>query len=370
MSLKIYTKIPYGTVRYFNIQDDDDAPEVHFTPDPQDQAEALWFCFRLVEHKPRKDEERKLKLVLRYYETLRGAVNPAHCMPVYHPKDQGWFRMKAGTLEKTEDSQLMVSWQIPYPAPSTEVALCFPYGKPEIETLVHKSKGTWRTDIIGITSHGRDIVRLSNDLSQPDAHRPGLYILARQNRADTPASWVLDGMLQQFSKVRNNPYVIWVVPLANTDGVIKGDREPCPGDLFHTWGLPVKRHENEVLLRDIERWRVRCKPSLVLDLRSPGLDHVDGLFAWQPEGDGFKDMHDQAVKRANEIKTRLSSDFAADAFNHPYPVMVNDFFSAMRACDLCTLSLQVPFAMAGGQILSQKNYREAGKRIAETLLAK
>lgn len=78
--------------------------------------------------------------------------------------------------------------------------------------------------------------------------KPCLFISGRVHPGETPASWVMKGMLDFLvgdspqAKVLRQTYVIFVVPMLNPDGVMYGNnRCGLAGvDLNRQWKLPVK----------------------------------------------------------------------------------------------------------------------------------
>ncbi|MCX7590823.1 MAG: hypothetical protein N2255_04260 [Kiritimatiellae bacterium] len=375
MALRVHTRIPYGNAAQIEIDSSGEVPTVSFTPSPHGGPECLWFCFRLVETEPDKAPEGKVKVVLKHFDNLLGARDAGACMPVCHPANQGWVRMKHGQEEIAPDGQRSVFWLLEHPKPTTDVALCFPYGRPELELLVTKSKGYWQMTTIGLSQGGRPLLRISNSFGRPGGDQPGLYLIARQHSGETPGSWVLDGMLQHFSVVRKNPFVIWAIPLSNIDGIERGDygKDNFPYDLNRAWGRPAMRHEALVIQRDIRRWKERCRPLLALDFHAPGLGETDGIYCYLPNPDQSAEMHAQAQKWANVMKDSLTDEFASPDF-----VRVVNYksrwetpnFTSFFVLDLgvCALSIETPYAMAGKTVLTQKQYREAGRRLAEAIL--
>lgn len=373
MSLRVLTRIPYGNAADVAVRTGGEMPEVHFAADPHGGPECLWFCFRLEETEPdNTPADAKVRLVLKHFDNVRGAGDPAQCMPVYRPADQGWFRMKHGQPHVEPDGRRSVSWVINHPTPSTEIAFCFPYGRPEIKRLLQKSKGYWHADPIGLSRDCRPLVRLSNESRTGG---PGLFLVARQHAGETPGSWVLDGVLQQLSRSRKNAYVTWSVPLADIDGVLCGDygKDAFPCDMNCAWGTPPRRHENLAYQRDISRWIERCKPVLGLDFHAPGACETSGVYCYLPSPDRSPALHKEATKWANVINEALTDEYAAADFKRVLDVPARyETPSFMRYfCEqlgICALTVETPYAVAGKTAVTQKVCREIGKRIADALI--
>jgi len=373
MALKVTDRIPYGNAQAVEIIEKGESPEIRFAAGSHGGPEALWFCFNVTETDSTVSRQ-KLTLTLKYARTLL-CGKPVGLKPVYQPDGKQWFRMKSGIPTTHDDGQVSVSWSIPYPAPTTEIAFCYPYGPPELRTLVQKSKGTWRSDTIGLSQGGRSIKRLSNTYGKEGGHQPGLYLIARQHSGETPGSWVLDGLLEQFSRTKKNPYMIWSVPLANIDGVISGDygKDNYPYDLNRAWGHPPMRHETLVIAQDMAEWKRRCNPELVIDFHAPSGSEDGGIYAYLPDPERFADARRAAESWANVIGEALGKDYASDDFKRviAYPSRwETPNCSAFASQDLkvCSLAIETPYSNCGKNVMQQKQYREAGKLIAEGIL--
>lgn len=377
MALKVTARIPYGNAGGLKVRTGDDMPEVCFSPSPAGGPETLWFCFSIRETTPEKSAGGKVRITLEHFINLLGNSAPTDMVPVYCKAGQGWHRLSGGLSTVQPDGQMSVSWTVPYPEPRVDVALCYPYGKPEIEALLAKSKGYWKKDVIGLSQGGRPLLRLANDYGQPGSKRRGLYLVARQHSGETPGSWVLDGVMQYFSRSRKVPFTTWVVPLANADGVARGEygKDNFPYDLNRAWGSPPMRHETLVYQRDIARWRERCEPAFGLDFHAPGGCESSGVYCFLPPADAFPEMHRAAAKLANVIKEELGSEYAAKDFKREVtyrsrwetPPFWRYFVESLG---VPALSMETPYSKIGTQVLSQKQYREIGERVARALMLK
>lgn len=375
MALKVLTDIPYGNARSVSVHRDGDKPEVVFAADPKGGCEALWFCFRLVETAPETPHPAKVRLTLKHFNTLSGVASPSELMPVYRPADQGWHRMSAGVGSNEKDGRGRVSWSVPYPSPSLDVAFCFPYGRDELRSLQSKSKGYWQSDEIGLSQAGRSVVRLANDYGKPGGNRHGLYLVARQRPGETSGSWVLDGTLRYLARGRKDPFLTWSAPLADVDGIVRGrfggDTMPC--GLDQAWAIPPARHECRVLQDDIGRWKGRCRPTLAIDFRAARACETGGVYCWLPPAENAAELHKAAGKWANVIRQELGADFASQDFSreqltptYPGGVLFDQFMTATHG--VCALTVAVPCAKIGTTVLAQKHYRDMGERIARALV--
>lgn len=374
MTLRVRTHFPGGNAADIDITESGPVPEVRFAPDPCGGAEALWFHIRLEETSPNPAQHTKVRLTWNYFDTLPGGANTPDIIPVCQIPGQPWARLKQGEETRTPDGRRQLSWTLPHPAPSLEVAFCFPYGPPDIDSLLDRAKDYWQAVPIGLSQHARRIVRLFNSPGTPGGTQPGVYVIARQHSGETPGSWVLDGFLRHLSQVRKAGYVVWVVPFANIDGVIEGrhGKGESPCDLNHAWGTPAMRHEARVIRHDVSLWKARCRPLLALDLQAAGAGERDGVQACV-SGDPANPLAAEETKWCNVMQHELQSEFAAPDFKRADPQqpsgLTRDFATFMRT-DACvaTLRIATPFAHACGNVLTQKSYREIGRRLALAIM--
>ena len=374
MAIRVLYRFPGANVRVISARADGPKPEVVFTSEPHGATDVLWFHFRLDDPQPVQPPPATLTLTLRFFQNFSGAADPAALRPVMRVEDKSWTRLKAPEVSFLPDGQPLLSWEIDYPAARTEVALCYPYGRAEADILLQHSKGYWREEEIGLTREGRPLLRLDNGVAgQGPAAPRGLYLVARQHAGETPGSWVLDGLLEKFSRARNPAWCVWAVPFADIDGIAAGDygRDCVPRDLDRAWGRPPARHESLVMRRDLERWRERCRPALVLDLRAPGASEADGVHACAAET--AKPEEERDVRAwANHIGQELAPEYAAEPFLRPPLPGPGTTLSAFAHDELATpaLAIETPYAICRGALMTVRHYREVGHRIAKAILGR
>jgi len=357
MGLKALTRLPYANACAVEIRAGEDQVEVRFAPSPDEHEAGPWFHLRLVDNSPEGASPGRIKLVLKHLENLRGVGDAVGLMPVYQQGGHGWQRMKHGQEERSPDGQRHAVWYLRYPEPELDIAFCYPYGMPEVKSLIAKSKGYWHCDGIGISRGARERVRLSNLYEPTGANQAGLCLFARRHPGETPGSWVLDGFLRHFSVSRKTPFLTWAFPLVEVDGIMNG----CH------WGSSSSAHDMRVIETDVLRWKQRCRPLLALNFRAGEAGETDGVYCRLPGNDAEPPLKADADKWANVFKDALTPGFAAADFKRP--AAVNDGLVDLPALrDVCTLALHVPYALVGTTQLTQKDYRQVGKRLAEAVL--
>jgi hypothetical protein len=372
MALKLQNRFPGGNGRLVRLDTSGEQPEIVFAAEPHGGEASLWFCFRLIESDPDQPLPAKLKITLLHADTLLSGASAAQLHPVYQPEKQGWYRATGGVESHTPDGRGTVSWQIPYPTPMTLCALCFPYGRRDLETLVSKCRGFWTSDAIGLSQGGRSLMRLSNSYGSTSSPTPGIYLLGRQQAGDTPASWVMDGLLQRLSKSKRCPVAVWTVPFADPDGVEYGDygKGRYPWALSQAWSTHPSRHEALVIQQDMQRWKARTRPLLVLDLRAAEGADTTGVHCQLPGEACERAIASEAVAWANTFKDALR-EWAAAEFERPgsaadsHGMGVVDY--AAQLLSIPALSLAVPYSSCGKSVMSQKLYREVGDKLADAI---
>jgi hypothetical protein len=376
MGYSVSTNVPYGNACDIETGVDEGEPSIRFAADPHGGPETLWFCFRVTAFGA-VPSGGNLHLVLRHPSTMLGMnMRFAGKLRLAIRCDDGpWLRSQPGAGTMMPDGRGEIFWRVSAPRRWLDVAFCYPYGRGELNKLLADCGIALRGDTIGVSQGGRPISRLSNSPGEPGSHRPGVYCIARQHSGETPGSWVLDGLLRALAELGRRAPLVWAVPLANIDGVERGDygKDNFPIDLNRAWGNPPMRHETLVIRRDIELWRLRCRPMLLLDLHAPGGHESDGSYVYLPKSGVTAAMSAAATGWASRFQRALgpmaSPNFARTA-NYPsrweLPT-VTRYCMENNVC--CALSVETSYQSAGSTVLTPESYGEIGRRLAAVLSA-
>ena len=182
-------------------------------------------------------------------------------------------------LDELEESRIRLSVQMP--GPKLFVARVEPYRLSDLQQLLESIRGNPLVEIrsIGKTVEGRDleIVRLGN----VDAPKR-VFVRARAHPWESGGNWVVEGLVARLlmedaaAKDFLERYCLWIMPMANKDGVARGrTRFNLQGmDLNRNWNKPPNRElapENHAL----EEWlRAKIeegkKPHLAIELHNDG----------------------------------------------------------------------------------------------------
>jgi len=368
MAITIDTSIPCGNACEIEVTETGGTTEVRFAPDPHGGPECLWFCFRIRADGPQRGGT--VKLVLKHFYNALAAPEGKDLRPVVKADGGDWSRLPAGTMEPLADGRFHVTWTLPAPKRTADVALCYPYARTELDALVDETDGYWRADVIGVSQAARPLLRLSNSVGEAGSDRPGLYLVARQHSGETPGSWVLDGFLRHLAARGDDAPLVWAVPLTNIDGIEQGDygKDNFPYDLNRSWGQPPMRHEVLVFQRDVARWTGRCRPVLGMDFHAPGGTETTGVYLFLPKCEDFPEPHASAAALAEALAEALTEQYAAADF-----ARVATYASRWESptfTEFCcrqaipALSLETPYALAGDTLLTRQEYRRIGERIA------
>lgn len=369
MTLTVSTDVPSGNACDIDVEEFEGEEAVSFDADPKGGPEAMWFCLRL-NGSPREGDE-KVKVVLRHVQNLLGGSDPGKINPVARKAGGDWIRIGPGILEQA-DGQKNGVWHVDYPEPYTDLALCYPYGKPELDSLLSETSGYWEPTRIGVSQGGRPLVRLSNSGAAGD-EGTGIFVIARQHAGETPGSWVLDGFLRKIASIGGDSPFVWAIPLADIDGVEEGayGKDRYPYDLNRAWGKPPMRHEVLAYQRDLDHWFGLMKTGLGIDFHAPGCCESGGMYAFLPNLDEFPGPHREASEAARVVEKHLSQ-FAAPEFGRLARYLSRwntpGFTSHLSSRGFFAIGLETPYHQVGEMILTRERYREAGERIADSVV--
>jgi len=368
MALTVQTNLPHANVADVEISAVDGVPCVAFAASAHGGPERLWFCFRLRNGKALQRTRGPMRLLLKHGESMLGWRGAEPVQPVIRYETGDWRRLPAGKPAPTPDGRAGAWWQIDAPDLYADVAACYPYGQAELNAMLHQVAPYYTAEAIGLSRLDRSIIRLANGYGEAAGRRPGVYLLARQHSGETPASWVLEGLLRTFAELGDRAPLVWAAPICDPDGVERGDygKDAGPYDLNRAWGVPPRRHENLVLQQDVWRWADRCDPRLILDFHAPGLGETDGLYLFTAA-----DAGDEQEQWITALGGALG-EYAAAEFRR-----VPDYRSRWAGPSACThlrgaigcaaLTVECPYARAGETVLSIEHYRDAGRRLAQAI---
>lgn len=377
LSVRLDTDIPYGNAADVEITEEEGRPVVSFAADPHGGPVCMWFCFRLSKIGDIL-QGKTIKVVMKHFTNILGGHTDAALVPVIKYDGRDWDRLPPGIIEELPDGRHRQYWEIDAPDSFADIALCYPYGRPEIDVLLRETGGYWKADTIGVSQSGRGLVRLSNRAGNRGDTCSGVFIIARQHSGEVPGSWVLDGLLRRMALADDSAPLTWVIPLADIDGVEQGDygKDKFPWDLNRGWsapGVPSMRHEAHAYEIDMHRWVERCRPLLALDLHAPGARESEGVYAFMPQPRAFPEHYSLSATWADRFASALGTKYAKSEFkrvaNYRSRWDSPGFGSFCRQkLNLSVQSLEIPYGMINDLVLTREHYREIGRILAEVIL--
>lgn len=208
--------------------------------------------------------------------------------------------------EKTADNRLR--FQVRVDTGSLYLARLEPYRLSDLERLKQAIRGDRRVEItpIGKTVEGREleIIRVGN----PEAAQRVL-LRARAHPWEPGGNWVVHGLIKrllrddQDAKRYLNAYCVYIMPMANKDGVVRGRTRfnLLGADLNRKWDKPADpaiNPENHALEAWLESMAAKGrKPDLMIDLHN---DESGGLRIDRP-GKGL----DEYLKSMDRLEVVL-----------------------------------------------------------------
>ena len=362
LSIKVLNRFPGANAAV--LATDDRAHEAVFAPEPRPGPDALWFHLRVADPQPPAPPPAALRVRLAFADAFPGGAAAAAALrPVYRTRGGNWQRTKAATAlpPPAPETPASVVWEIPYPERegATDFALDYPYGPEDLASTLRRSGSFWTETPVGLFAGGAALRRLSS--GQPPSPAPrALYLVARRAPAAAPSAWVLDGMLEAFSRAHSAKWRVWAVPLADPAGAERGASGGDPAALARLRAL---------LAADLGRWAAGSRPELLLDLDAAAPGGPDGAaLVVPPAADPAAEKSAQAW--ANLFRQALAPDFAAEDFAAAGPLPEGLPPPPASAPALPFLSLRVPFGRIRGAQASPRQYREIGQRVARAILSR
>ncbi len=374
MNYLIETRIPFGNACQISVDETKSPVEINFSPSPHGGPETLWFCFRVLRLNKNNTKKNVIRLVLRNFRNLLGGSNPALVSIVSKSGNSSWHRLGAGKSLSEADGHISACWETSIISETTDFALCYPYGKEELLTLISQHPNYWKLACIGSSQQEREILRISNGNGVKGSNVPGIYVIARQHSGETPGSWALHGLLDYFADKKSKDFLIWGIPLSNIDGIENGDygKDNFPYDLNRAWSSPAMRHETHVIKIDVDAWAAKCKPFVALDFHAPGACENDGAYCFVP-----KTIDGRRERMSLELAEFISAEIKKTGLASKNFIKSADYKSRWETlsftkfiCDtfsIASLSFEFPYSFAKSKELDTSDYMKMGKAIANGL---
>jgi hypothetical protein len=265
----------------------------------------------------------------------------------------------------------------------TYVAYSYPYTTADLAALLQTlpdRQGLQQAELCR-SAENRPVPYLR--LGNHETPRQSVWIIARQHAGETPASFVVEGMVQWMARL--DPRVMQalshtafhVVPMVDVDGVFHGryGKDEQPVDFNRDWRDPPVRPEIRALVKAIRASNARHPVDGVLDVHAS--HHGDTscyMFgAPQPEGKDGEDGED-AFERQGRLVRCLAGEAPPDiGFREtdlraePPPARsARQYLSELLRAPVLTMEMSYHLAQSG-ETLTPRHYRDFGAALARAL---
>ncbi|NUQ64012.1 MAG: succinylglutamate desuccinylase/aspartoacylase family protein [Pirellulales bacterium] len=281
------------------------------------------------------------------------------------PDGKSWTPVRGKLLEGN-----LLQLQVHLDADQLYVARLEPYRLSDLEALKTELAGHERVEIteIGRTVEGRplEIIRVGSPAAP---HH--VLLRARSHAWEPGGNWVLEGLirrlLQPDAKRLLERYCVWVMPMANKDGVARGwTRFNLLGkDLNREWDRPAdpvlapERHALESWLeKSVAAGR---RPELAIDLHN---DESGKLHVSRPEAD--PDAYLARMKRLEELLRRhtwFTEGSTGSSFHNPGTF--GEGLLQRFGVTACVLELNANWAAGLNDYPSSAHWKQFGAGLAD-----
>lgn len=370
MTVHFDTDFPGGNGFLMELSETPEAATVRFAVEPKNCPEPLWFHFRLSGL-----SGRPVRCVMTNPEQTLGGWDWSRNRPAFRPTGGDWQRTPTAEPVKTAGGRCEWAWDIDPGGDVLEFANCYPYQPEDLENTLEELGPAFRTETIGVTPAGHELVRLYSDL--PDAARPAVLLAARHHAGETPGSWVLDGLLRRVAEDESlrRAITFWAIPIVNIDDTVAGSygKDPYPHDCNRAYGESTQRRpEMFAITNDARRLKDGSARLLGVDLHAPShgehrsyvpLSGWGGTGEINPIGEDFAERFNAAVP------DRLRSPVAHVTPTGNYTRQPGMSFSRwMRnVLGVECVSLETSYQGNGDRYYTIEDYRTLGATLAETI---
>lgn len=235
-------------------------------------------------------------------------------------------------------------------------AVTIPYVQTDVERFLkkHGKSPHLKTSVLTKSQQGRKVELLQIGVPGPD--KKAVLVTARHHAAETIASFVLEGFLEEAlsstadGKKFRDDYVLYVVPFVDKDGVEKGDQGKNRKPHDHNRDYGEKSIYPEV--RAIKKLQEKVKFHFALDLHCPTLvmkDHQVMYFV------GAKEHPQHNFQNVSVFAERIKNGLPKTAPHGPLVWLrpetktspKNSRYFGFQKGVIMAATLEIPFAPPG-----------------------
>lgn len=296
--------------------------------------------------------------------------------PVFSADGRVWQRLARASYVELDAGSGYFTFTVPVVGPHTYVAYCYPYTTEDLAALLGSLpnwQGLEQTEL-SRSAEGRPVPYLR--LGNHDAPAHTVWLLARQHAGETPASFTVEGFLQEIA--REDPAAaamledtaFHVVPMVDVDGVYHGryGKDQTPVDYNRDWREEPELPEIRSLASAIHAAHERQPLDLVLDVHAP--HHGDTscyVFGAAGEESGGPEWQARLLRfLAQESPASVGfrpSDLRADSGPSQ---SAREYLG--RTLGVPVLTLETSYHLAqSGEYLTPQGYREFGAALARAV---
>jgi len=370
MPLKLHTDFLGGNGRLLGVEEAGARAVVRFAAEPRNCPLALWFHFRVTGL-----GERGARCVLANAAQTLGGEDWSNNRLVWRAPGRPWTR--TGLPERLDAPGGLVewAWDLPPDGDEAELAVCFPYQLADLQATLAELAGTFRAATVGLTPHGRELVRVFSDEGGPA--KPAVFLTARHHAGETPGSWALDGLLRH---VATTPRLLaaatwWAVPFVDLDDAAEGSygKDPAPKDCNRAYGPGgPTRSEAAAVITDVRRLQKRCELRFFADLHAPS-HHEQTVYVpirgWtvdspiNPIGEAFAER--LCARVPEDIRSPIAHVLPAPSSN-PF-VGFSSTRWAKEVAGVDAACVEFSYQGNGAKAYTLGDYHRLGAALAETL---
>lgn len=166
--------------------------------------------------------------------TIKNSGWMYYYVPVYSYDQKNWFRFDVSEVNQDGNEIIVTS---KFEKPAVWVAMFYPYTLTDLENYlsVIENNPNVKVEVAGKSQNNNPLYLIKvSDFSQPVANKKRILIHARTHPAETPSSFVIEGLINFLisgnlhSAEMLRDYEFHIFPMQNVDGVIAGNYRSTP----------------------------------------------------------------------------------------------------------------------------------------------
>ncbi|MBN2319460.1 MAG: hypothetical protein JXR49_10305, partial [Acidobacteria bacterium] len=298
-----------------------------------------------------------------------GPLGPA----VRHDDSVAWSWLGAGSLR----GYSAFTCRLPLAAASTHFAFAVPYTRSNLDVFLqrHQHKSDLHVEQLCQSRKGRVVPQIRLGKRGADF---GLALTCRHHACEMVGNYVLEGFIEAVLArdrigERLRQLDILIVPFADMDGVEDGDqgKNRLPYDHNHDYGTAQIYPETRAIKKTLSAWQGRLR--VVLDLHCPGIrgDQNSHVFfssarkTWS-EVLKFGSLFPRYATGTLRIDPRFHVAYG-EKWNQDSPHLLLKHWASELPGVVIASTLEVPYALAGGEVVLPDSARSFGHDLATTL---